>query len=82
MSPEDFVSNYAEEHLYEQDAPKGMCDGCPHYRRGIEDGEDEDDWCWLKEGKYADGRENECPAWIASQNDKASRSAGDNTPTK
>ena len=70
VSPERFLSDYADNHLYEPGSPKGMCDGCEHYRPadGMSNDEEDADWCWLKEGKYADGREGECPAWIASQN--------------
>ena len=71
MSVENFVSDYADEHLYEPDEPKGMCADCQHYRSACHySDEDTEDWCWLKEGAFADGRENECPAWISSQNDK------------
>lgn len=66
---ERFVCDYADAHLYEANAPKGLCDGCPHYRHATQlTDDDNDDWCWLKEGKYADGLWHECPAWIASQN--------------
>jgi hypothetical protein len=54
-----FVSGYADEHLCVAGAPTGHCDGCEHYRTA----DDDDDWCWLKEGKYTDGREHECLAW-------------------
>lgn len=59
-----FVSEYADANLCVADAPTGKCNGCEHYRLASRYScEDVEDWCWLKEGKYADGRENECPAW-------------------
>ncbi len=73
-----FVSDYADAHLYEEGNPRGLCAGCEHYRPadgGDVDDEANEDWCWLKEGKYADGRESECPAWISSQNTKVSHGA-------
>jgi len=67
-SAERFVSDYADEHLYDPDAPKGMCNACEHYRRKTHySEEDTGDWCWLKEGAFAENRESECPAWISSQ---------------
>jgi len=59
-----FVSDYADSNLCVVGSPTGCCDGCEHYRPGDNySAEDVEDWCWLKEGKYADGREAECPAW-------------------
>ena len=59
--PVIFVSDHSDAHLCVAVAPTGHCDGCEHYRAA--DADDDDDWCWLKEGKYSDGREDECPAW-------------------
>ena len=68
VSAERFVSDYADEHLFEADNPRGMCANCEHYRRDNGWSEEGEDWCWIKEGKYADGLWHQCPAWIASQN--------------
>ena len=69
-----FVSDYADANLYKVGSPKGKCGKCEHYRAADNySAEDIEDWCWLKEGKYAEGRENECPAWI-------SRNAPDQRP--
>jgi hypothetical protein len=71
VSAERFVCDYADSNLSNANAPKGLCDGCPHYRHATQlTDDDNDDWCWLKDGKYGDGQWEQCPAWIASQNEK------------
>lgn len=60
-----FVSNYADNQLYEAGKPTGMCADCQHHRPATINSEK--DWCWLKEGAFAEGREEECPAWISSR---------------
>jgi len=69
VSAERFVCDYADANLSEANAPKGLCDGCPPYRHATQlTDDDNDDWCWLKEGAFADGLWEQCPAWVSLPN--------------